>query len=154
MSGHQVQIERDVAASPEEVWRVLTDLDHAAETLSGVSRVELLTEGPYTVGTRWRETRKMFGKEATEEMRVTAVEAPARTTVEADSAGVNYVTVFTLTPTGDGTRLAMTFTARQPDPSRVQKLTWVVFGKLGIKATSKMMARDLEDIARRAESKS
>ena len=154
MSGHQVQIERDVAASPEEVWRVLTDLDHAAETLSGVSRVELLTEGPYTVGTRWRETRKMFGKEATEEMRVTAVEAPARTTVEADSAGVNYVTVFTLTPTGDGTRLAMAFTARQPDPSRVQKLAWVVFGKLGIKATSKMMARDLEDVARRAESKS
>jgi len=154
MSGHQVQIEREVAASPEEVWRVLTDLDHAAETLSGVSRVELLTDGPYTVGTRWRETRKMFGKEATEEMRVTAVEAPARTTVEADSAGVNYVTVFTLTPAGDGTRLAMAFTARQPDPSRVQKLTWAVFGKLGIKATSKMMARDLEDIARRAESKS
>ena len=107
MSGHQVQIERDVAASPEEVWRVLTDLDHAAETLSGVSRVELLTEGPYTVGTRWRETRKMFGKEATEEMRVTAVEAPARTTVEADSAGVNYVTVFTLTPN----RSAITFHA-------------------------------------------
>ena len=131
MSGHQVQIERDVAASPEEVWRVLTDLDHAAENLSGVSRVELLTDGPYTVGTRWRETRKMFGKEATEEMRVTAVEAPTRTTVEADSAGVNYVTVFTLTPTGDGTRLAMAFTA-----------------------TSKMMARDLENIARRAESKS
>ena len=154
MSGHQVQIERDVAASPEEVWRVLTDLAHAAETLSGVSRVELLTDGPYTVGTRWRETRKMFGKEATEEMRVTAVEAPARTTVEADSAGVNYVTVFTLTPTGDGTRLAMAFTARQPDPSRVQKLTWAVFGKLGIKATSKVMARDLEDIARRAESAS
>lgn len=154
MSGHQVQIEREVAASPEEVWRVLTDLDHAAETLSGVSRVELLTDGPYTVGTRWRETRKMFGKEATEEMRVTAVEAPARTTVEADSDGVNYVTVFTLTPAGDGTRLAMAFTARQPDPSRVQKLTWAVFGKLGIKATSKMMARDLEDIARRAENES
>lgn len=153
MSGQQVQIEREVAASPEEVWRVLTDLDNAAETLSGVSRVERLTEGPYTVGTRWRETRKMFGKEATEEMRVTAVEAPARTTVEAESAGVHYVTVFTLTPTGDGTRLAMTFTARQPAPSRVQRLTWAVFGKLGIKATSKVMARDLEDIARRAESK-
>jgi len=151
MSGHEVRIERDVAAAPQEVWRVLTDLDHAAETLSGVSAVEVLTEGPYAVGTRWRETRKMFGKEATEEMQVTAVEAPARTTVEADSAGVRYVTDFALTPTADGTRLAMTFSARQPNPSTVQRLTWAVFGRLGIKATSKVMARDLEDIARRAE---
>lgn len=152
MSGHELRMERHVAAAPESVWQVLTDLDNAAETLTGVTRVEVLTGGPYAEGTRWRETRKMFGKEATEEMRVTQVEAPTRTTVEADSGGVHYVTVFTLTPESGGTRLEMTFTAQQPQGSLAKKLMWAAFGKLGMKATSKVMAQDLDDIARRAES--
>ncbi|HSE09725.1 MAG TPA: SRPBCC family protein [Nocardioidaceae bacterium] len=152
MSAQELRMERHVSAAPESVWQVLTDLDSAAETLSGVTRVEVLTDGPYAEGTRWRETRKMFGKEATEEMRVTGVQAPTRTTVEADSGGVHYVTVFTLAPESGGTRLEMTFTAEQPQGSVMQKLMWTAFGKLGMKATAKVMTQDLDDIARRAES--
>jgi hypothetical protein len=95
---------------------VLTDVAHADQTLSGVEHVELITEGPYRVGTRWRETRRMFGKEATEQMQVTVAEAPTRTVIEADSSGVHNVTEFTLTlSSADATRLAMSFTARSRD---------------------------------------
>jgi carbon monoxide dehydrogenase subunit G len=151
MPEQKVTISHDVAADPQTVWAVLTDLEHAAETLSGVSRVEVLTEGGYAVGTRWRETRTMFGRGATEEMEVTEVSAPTGTTVEAHSSGVAYRSVFTLTPLPSGTRLEMTFSGTQSNPSLVRKLVWAVFGGLGMKASAKMMRGDLEDIARRAE---
>ncbi len=102
MTTHHLALSRTVAASPQRVWQVITDLDRAAQTLSGVSRVERLTDGPYALGTRWRETRTMFGKATTEEMWVTALDPARSTTVEASSHGTDYRTVFDLTPTGSG----------------------------------------------------
>lgn len=152
MTGHSIGLERVVQAPAERVWAVLTDVAHADRTLSGVTKVELITDGPYGVGTQWRETRRMFGKEATEQMQVTVVEKPTRTVVEADSSGVHYVTEFTLTPdTGGATRLAMTFTAVQAHANPAQKALWAVFGRLGARASRNMMAKDLQDIAARAE---
>lgn len=151
-TGHHVVLERVVQAPPERVWTVLTDVAQADRTLGGVTRVEPLTEGTYRVGTRWRETRRMFGKESTEEMQVTVVEPPTRTVVEAESSGVHYVTDFTLAPVDDDvTRLTMGFTARQAAAGPVQRVLWALFGRLGARATRKVMAQDLEDIATRAE---
>ena len=68
MAGHGIHLTQQSTAAPEAAWRVLTNIAGAAETLSGVTAVEMLTPGPYAVGTRWRETRRMFGKEETQEM--------------------------------------------------------------------------------------
>lgn len=152
MTGHNIELERTVRAPVEQVWAVLTDVEHADQTLTGVTRVELITEGPYRVGTQWRETRRMFGKEATEQMQVTVAEEPTRTVVEADSSGVHYVTEFRLGPdTDNATRLAMTFTATQARANPVQKALWALFSRLGAKAAGKVMKKDLQDIAARAE---
>lgn len=151
MSEHRIELEQVVQAPAERVWEVLTDVAHADQTLSGVERVELLTEGPYWVGTRWRETRRVFGKEVTEEMQVTAAEAPTRTVVEADSSGVHYATEFTLAPSTDATRLAMSFTASQAGANVLQRALGRLFGGLGARATAKVMAQDLRDVAARAE---
>ena len=140
-----------VRAPAERVWAVLTDIRHADQTLSGVTKVEPLTEGPYGVGTRWRESRRMFGREETQQLEVTLAEEPTRTVIEADSSGVHYVTEFSLTPAGDGTRLRMGFTATQARTNPVQKVLWVLFGTLGAKAAARMMGKDLHDIAVRAE---
>lgn len=153
MTGHRIEVERLVRAPADRLWAILTDIAHADQTLSGVTRVEPLTEGPYRVGTRWRETRRMFGREDTQQLRVTLAEEPVRTVVEADSSGVHYVTEFTLTPTGDATRLGMSFTAVQARTTPGQKALWALFGRLGAKATEKAMAQDLRDIAARAESR-
>ena len=95
---NEITLSRIIEAPPARVWQVLTDLDHAAETLSGVLRVEVLTDGPYALGTRWRETRKMFGREASEELWVADNDPLRRTQVRASSGGVDYVTEFVLTP--------------------------------------------------------
>lgn len=151
MAPKEIRLERQVAATPDQVWAVLTDLDSAAQTLSGVSRVERVAGAGYEVGTRWRETRKMFGKEATEEMWVAEIDAPRRTVVKAHSSSTDYTTTFTVAPAGAGTELTMTFSAEVGSSSLVTKVMMAVFGGIGMKATTKAMATDLDDIAARAE---
>lgn len=150
-SGHELTLSRRIEAPPSRVWQVLTDLKHAPQVLSGVRSVELLTDGPYAVGTRWRETRTMMGRTVTEEMWVVDSDPHRRTEVAASSGGADYRTVFTLSPDGEGTSLTMHFSAHTPDPTGVQKVLWKAFGALGLRATRKAMETDLADIAAAAE---
>jgi len=150
MAGHTLTLTRLVHASQHLVWAVLTDLDRAPEVLRNVTRVERMTDGPYAVGTRWRETRRMMGREETEEMWVAESDPLRRTVVAASSGGAEYRTTFELEPQPDGsTLLRYTFRAETPDPSGV--LLWAVFGRLGARVTRKVMEQDLEDIAGAAE---
>ncbi len=45
MPSNDVRLNHVIDAPPAAVWAVLTDIDRAAETLSGVSRVELAVFG-------------------------------------------------------------------------------------------------------------
>ncbi|EMY34559.1 hypothetical protein D477_009133 [Arthrobacter crystallopoietes BAB-32] len=150
---HQLELARYIDAPAEVVWDVLTDIGRADSTLSGVDSVEILTPGAYREGFRWRETRKMLGKAATEEMWVTEVQPGQSTVVKAASGGADYTTRFTLTPSGDGTELRMFFGAELQNPGWPARLAMAVFGKLGISAARKAMQQDLYDIAAAAEGK-
>ncbi|SDD96753.1 SRPBCC family protein [Rhodococcus tukisamuensis] len=150
MASNEIRLTQHVAASPAKVWAVLTDLDNAQQTLSGVSRVERVSGEGYAAGTRWRETRKMFGREATEEMWVAEVEPERRTVVKAHSSGTDYTTAFTLVSAGEGTDLTMVFSA-ETGSSLLLKIMMKLFGGIGMKATTKAMTQDLRDIATRAE---
>ena len=148
-----VAVERRVAASPGRVWEAVTDLPDLPRVLSGVQRVEVLTEGGFGVGTRWRETRKMLGKEATEEMTVTECEPPDRYVTVADSHGMHYVSELSLRAEGpDGSVLRMAFSARPADGRR-RNLLARLLARFGAKAVSKALAKDLDDIARAVESR-
>ncbi|MGW1978897.1 SRPBCC family protein [Streptomyces sp. NPDC001889] len=146
MADREVVVERRIAAPAERVWRVLTDLAGAPAVLSGVEAVEVLSDGPFGVGTRWRETRRMLGKEATEEMWVTASDPPRGYTVEAASRGAAHRSRFTLRPAGPGaTDVRMSFTA--VPPGGAAGLPARVFGALGARLVSRAVARDLADVA-------
>jgi uncharacterized membrane protein len=154
MSNTKVVVERQITASAERVWEVLTNLEGMPTTLSGVSRVEVLTKGPFATGTRWRETRRMFGKEATEEMYVTACEPPSRYVVEADSHGAHYVSEFTVSADGrndrpDTTTVRMTFSATPP--GGFQGLLAKLLGGVGARAVAKAITQDLTDVAAAAQ---
>ncbi|GHG95223.1 hypothetical protein GCM10018780_18460 [Streptomyces lanatus] len=143
-------MERRVAAGQGPVWEALTDLAGMERVLSGVSRVEVLTEGGFGVGTRWRETRRMFGKDATEEMWVTVCEAPERYVVEAESHGSHYVSEWELRPDGpSATTVRMTFTAQAS--GGIAGLLAKLLGGMGEKAVAKAIAKDLDDVAREVE---
>ena len=144
-------VTRTVDAPRKVVWDVITDLDHAPQVMEAISRVERVRGDGFDVGTRWRETRTMFGREATEEMEVTAIDPPRGYVVEADGQGAHYRTEFTLDDEGDGTRVTMTFGA---DPKGVTgRLMAATVGRLFAGATRKAVAADLADVARASEAR-
>ncbi len=153
MADKSVVVERRIAAPVDRVWDALTDLENAPNVLSGVDAVEVLArspEGGFGVGTRWRETRRMMGKQATEEMYVTASEAPVRYVAEASSHGAHYVSEFALRADGpDATTVRMTFSAEPP--GGVVGLLTKIFGGLGTRAVAKAIAKDLADVAAAVE---
>ena len=147
----RTHIERSVTAPADRVWAILTDLDRSPETLSGVDAVERLDGGTgFEVGTRWRETRTMFGKQATEEMTVTALDPGRSYAVEAGGRGVRYQSELGVEPAGDErSRLWMTFGA-EPQ-GLVGRIMAATIGRLFEGATRRMIERDLDDIAAAAE---
>ncbi len=145
-----IAISRHIAASPDRVWAVVTDIEHSAEVIRAIDGVEMHSGADFRVGTRWTETRTMMGRTATETMEVTAVEPVASYVVEAESAGTHYRSEFRLTPEGDGTFLTMTFSAH---PTTLgAKVLAATLGRLFSSATRKALAADLDDIAQAAES--
>lgn len=143
-------VQQHVDASPERVWQVATDVGAWPDVISGIKTVERLDDAPdFVVGTKWRETRVMFGREATEEMWVTAIDAGRSYTVEAESHGAHYTTVIRLTPSGDGTDLSWTFGAATTGffASVMSK----TIGKAFEGSTRKALAKDLKDMATEAE---
>ena len=146
MAGHSITVSGTVAARPERVWRVLTDLDHATTTIPSITAVERLTEGPYDVGTRWRETRTMLGRTETQELEVAEAVPEVRTVVSSVAEGVFYTTTMELNPQGGGTLLTITFAADQPGASRLQRVLWTVMGPLGAAFTRRMLRRELAEI--------
>ena len=74
---HLLTVTETVAAPAARVFERATDIRSWQDTIDAIDRIEMLAEGPAGVGTRFRETRTMMGKEAREEMEVTAFEPPA-----------------------------------------------------------------------------
>lgn len=146
----EMKLSRDVAADAGTVWRLVIDLDRAPEVISGIQRVERLDGGDFGVGTRWRETRVMLGREATEELEVTAMSPGRSYTVEADSRGVHYRSTMSVVPLGaDRSRLEMTFADQPRGPGA--KVLGATIGRLFEAQTRKALQRDLDDLAAAAE---
>ena len=106
------EIEHTIAAPPERVWAGLTDLDRMGEWMKGLVRVERLTEGPVGKGSQFRQTRKMFGREASEVFEVFEYDPPRVLGLYVDgtkgSSGCGWYRFrHVLEPAGDGTRLVL-----------------------------------------------
>jgi carbon monoxide dehydrogenase subunit G len=105
---------------PSEVLvDVLTSFETWSEWMPGLVDVDVLTEGPFDVGTRWRETRKVFGKDATEEFQVTRYDPPHSIELFVDgskgSTGKgSYSFAYRFIPDGDGTTVELSGTIDMP----------------------------------------
>jgi carbon monoxide dehydrogenase subunit G len=105
-----VSFRETVEAPIEKVFDVFSDFPNAAQRIEGIERVEMLTDGPVGSGTRFKETRIMFGRETTEEMQVTNFEPNKSYLVEADSCGSHFQTEFRFSQEGNRTLVEMEMT--------------------------------------------
>ncbi len=146
----QVVVRQPCAAPVESVWDVATDLAHASSTIEGITSTQVLTQGPFGVGTRWRETRTMLGRDATEEMEIVAVDPGRSYTALAESSGMRYTTVWEFLPTADGTEIVMRFSG---EPTGTVSRLMSPLAGLMASSVEKAMRRDMADLARAAESR-
>lgn len=98
-----------IAAAPDDVYRVLTDVERGPEVLPGVSRVEVLSQERSGVGLKWRETRRMMGREASVELEIVDATPPHRLKIESRVMNTSYESIFTITAASGGTHLAHDF---------------------------------------------
>ena len=138
-------IDTMIEATPDTVWAFVGDPASWPETMSAITRVEVLTDGEVGVGTRFAETRVMFGREATEEMTIAAYEPPHRMLFQAESGGTKYESVMRLEPAEGGrTRAVFEFTASPQALSA--RVLGAVFAPLMKGSLCKAIEGDLADI--------
>lgn len=111
----QMQVARTINASPEIVFRTVSDIRQMAKALPHVVGYEFLTEPNIGKGTRFRETRMMEkenGKVHVTELEITEYVEPERVRMVADNHGTIWDTVFTVASTDDATILTINMNAK------------------------------------------
>ena len=143
------EIRDTIDAPTDKVFAIFADLPNAHHNIESILNIEFLSEQQTGPGTRWRETRKMFGREATEEMWISDWRPGRGYTVSCESCGCAYETDLSFTPSGGGTEVVIrmsitprTFMARLMSP----------IGKLFVGMFRKCMMKDIDDLRRKLAS--
>lgn len=138
-----VTVSTIVAAPIDRVFEVFTDLAHSAERVSNIQEIEMLTTGPFGLGTRWLETREVMTQIASAEMEVTAFERNRTYTVTHHKAGGRIDALFTFQPFEDGTKVGIEFVldSHGLPPGLLAPLGWAIAGKV-----RDVITRDLADL--------
>lgn len=91
----------------EQVFDFATDPRNAPKWLTGVQKIELLTDGPIRAGTRFRETRVINKREAAAEIEVVEHERPRVHAAGAKFPGGSAVYRYEFHAEGSGTRVEL-----------------------------------------------
>lgn len=146
----EYRLSKHVNAPPGIVFAVATDVENWSNSICGIERVELLTPGPVGVGSRIRETRKMFGRESVEELEFTAFEPPKRYVLSANSCGVRFESEHRFVPDISGTLVEL---AIRMQPLTIFAKLFAPIGKLMMGGMKKALEADLDDLKAAAESR-
>ena len=144
----RIKVTEHVEAPIERVFALATDFANAPDAIEAITKVEMLTQGPVGKGTRFRETRKMFGREVTEEMEVTSFEPPSHYTLGCESGGCRYHSELRFERSGAGTDVSLTFDA--VPLTLLAKVLSVVMRPM-MKSMAKACAKDLADMKKLLE---
>ncbi|MGN7403698.1 SRPBCC family protein [Cytobacillus praedii] len=125
------EVKRTAKVSKQKAFEGLLDLDSANHWMRGLVKIEQLSEGPLQAGSQWMETRKMFGKEATEHFEVVELKEQEKIVLRCDG---------TKGTTGKG-EFVFTYIVASVDDHTVITLNGEIKGLTGLtKFFGKMMA--------------
>jgi carbon monoxide dehydrogenase subunit G len=144
----QIAVECFIEAPPDAVFSTAIDISNWPRFISGVQSVELLTPGPVAVGTRFRETRSMFSRQATEDMTLAQVEPPRRFLFTAFNHGTAYRAEHLFAPEGAGTRTTLIF---EGQPATLLARLFAPLGRMFLGTLKRQLESDLADLKLEAE---
>ena len=107
-----VRVTRVIDAPAEVVFRAVSDIGHFSQAVPHIFRVKFLSDVRSGVGTRFRETRLVEGREASTDLEVTEYAENERVRIVSEAGDAVWDTVFTVAPAGEGTELKMVMDAR------------------------------------------
>lgn len=138
-----VKVSSDIGAPVDVVFARCTDIQHSPEHVSGIKAVQVLTQGDFSLGTRWRETRHVLGRDDDAEMEVTSFEKNRGYTITHYKAGVRIDVRFTFEAIPSGTRLGVEFglNSQGLPPGLLSPLSWAIAGKV-----RDVLTNDLADL--------
>lgn len=154
MANPSQSLSRDIAAEPARVWSVLTDLERAPEIMSGVSGIERLDDGPFRLGTSWRETRSSVGRDGIHERTVTELQALGLIRVEESDGTTRSATTYKLEALHPGTRLTISHEDEPGDEAgTLAKVAMKVMAPVEHQRAKRSLTSHMDDIATAAESR-
>ena len=146
-----ITVQVPINGSREGIWEVITDFENWTDTMSAIEEIEIL-EQPESglVGLKWKETRTMFGKSATEVMWITDVVENESYDVRAESHGAVYSSKLSIVEEGGSLILRMDFGGEAQ--TFMAKLMSAAMGVFFKGATKKALLQDLADVKAAVES--
>lgn len=134
-----------IDGTKEQIWKVITDIENSVNTIEAIEKIEIL-ERPASglLGLKWRETRIMFGKSATEVMWITDSAENEYYQTRAESHGAVYISRLQIETQGGETCLRMIF---EGEPQGTfAKIMAAATGFIFKGATQKALDEDLRNI--------
>jgi uncharacterized protein YndB with AHSA1/START domain len=138
----RITISDYIAAPVDQVFRLFTDVASGAGRISGIKHIEMLTPGPIRLGSRWRETRDVFGVDDSAEMEITSYERNRTYTITHQKAGVQISTAFWFEPANGGTKVSVECELERGGlpPGLLAPLGWAISGTV-----ASVLSHDLAD---------
>ena len=141
----EISVDVEISKPKNVVWTAITDIENCINMISGIIELKVL-EKPEEgiVGLKWMETRKMFGKDASETMWITDAKEGEYYCTRAENHGAIYVTKMSVNELDGKTLLTMSFSSTSE--SIAIRIISSIMGLFIRKSMIKMLKRDLEDI--------
>jgi hypothetical protein len=140
-----VEAQVTINGSKAAIWAVITNIENASETISGIENIEVL-EKPANglVGLKWRETRMLFGKPATAEKWITDAAENEFYKTRAESDGFVFLSTISISESSGG--ITLTSSHDSKPQGIVARLQSIPMGLLFKGVAKKALLQDLNDI--------
>jgi hypothetical protein len=139
-----VEAQITIHGSRAVAWAAITDIEHAAQIISGIEKIEIL-EKPAggLIGLKWAETRLLFDKPTTVEKWITDAVENEFFKTKAEDGGFVFLTTNRISESSDGITLTSSHdTQPQTFAAKLQSIPMVLFKGVIRKA----IQQDLNDI--------
>ena len=131
---------RSINAPIDLVFKTVSDINNFSKAIPDIINVEFLSDVKSGIGTRFRETRLMNGKEAMTELEVTEFVENDHVRTVTDSHGAIWDSVFTVKRVDGHTELTLVMDAR---PHKFMQKTMIPMIKGMI---SKALEKDMDAV--------